>query len=129
LQPTTPFRTYQNIDEALTLFTDCKADSVVSVIPAPHHFHPNWQLTITPTQSLSLWNGKPLNEITSRRQQLSSTYVRNGALYIASHSALLKYRSLYGQHCVAYVMPSEGHVNLDTDEDWMLAEQILRQSS
>ena len=40
LQPTSPLRTSRHIDEAVSLFLDQSADSVVSVRLAPHIFHP-----------------------------------------------------------------------------------------
>ena len=40
LQPTTPTRKTEDIDKAIELFFDEKADSVVSVIKSPHSFNP-----------------------------------------------------------------------------------------
>jgi len=34
---------------------------------------------------------------------------------------------LYGERCLAYEMPAELHLNIDTWEDWQRAEALLEQ--
>src|SRR5690606_12710322 len=47
LQPTAPFRSGDDIDNCLRLLRETGADSVISVVCVPGHFHPNWQFTVT----------------------------------------------------------------------------------
>lgn len=124
LQPTTPLRTHHHIDEAIERLTRSAADSVVSVCAVPAHYHPDWQLK-TVDGELRLFNDEPLTRIVRRRQDLSSTMIRNGAIY-ATRSEVIMQNSLYGAHCLAYEMPAELSVNIDTIADWQLAEAALR---
>ena len=41
LQPTSPFRRAEHIDEAVDLLKSSGADSVVTVLPVPHQFTPS----------------------------------------------------------------------------------------
>jgi CMP-N-acetylneuraminic acid synthetase len=126
LQPTAPLRTAADIDAAVRLLADSDADSVVSVTRVPAHFSPAWQLRIDEGNILHLLDGQPLSAIVSRRQDLPVTYSRDGALYVVRRRVLLATCSLYGTKTLAYVMPGERAVNIDSWEDLRLAEEKIR---
>ncbi len=125
LQPTAPLRTARHIDEAVELLLESVADSVVSVAHVPGHLHPAWQLIIRDGE-LRRHDGEPLAALATRRQALSATYYRNGAIYACRREALLSSGTLYGERCVPYLMPSEISINLDSEAEWRLAEAWLR---
>lgn len=126
LQPTTPLRTAQDIDNSLELLISSGAESVVSVTPVPGHYHPDWQFTIE-NESLKLYNGRDLSEIVPRRQMLSPTYTRNGAIYAVRTEFLLNHHSLFCPKTLAYVMPAERSINIDDELDLRLAELLMMQ--
>lgn len=125
LQPTSPLRTGRDIDRAVEMLIDCKADSVVSVSPVPGHFHPDWQFRLNDDNSLSLWDGEALSRIVPRRQGLTSSYTRNGAVYAFRVANLLESGSIYGARCLGYVMSAEDSVNIDSESDFILAERRI----
>ena len=125
LQPTSPLRTSRDIDCAVQMLIDFKADSVVSVSPVPGHFHPDWQFRLSADNSLSLWGGEPLSEIVPRRQDLTSSYTRNGAVYAFRVANILESGSIYGRRCLGYVMNAEDSVNIDAEIDFILAERRI----
>lgn len=125
LEPTFPLRTAQHITEGLALFDDT-VDSVVAVAPVPAHFNPRWQFTVGEQSELEVYTGEAVQDIVPRRQMLSATYFRNGGLYafragLKAHGKL----SLYGERVRAYVMGPEYTVDIDSPEDWALAEKKL----
>jgi CMP-N-acetylneuraminic acid synthetase len=124
LQPTTPLRTAWHIDEAVTLLESNGCDSVVSVTPLPAHCHPEWQFVVR-DGALQSFLETPLDQLVARRQDLSTTYTRNGAIYLFRADAFAATGSLYGDRCRAYVMAPEVSVNIDTHADWQRAEQVL----
>ena len=63
----------------------------------------------------------------SRRQELPPVYVMNGALYYARADWLRQHRTFVTAETVAYVMPAERSVDLDTLLDWKLAELLLQE--
>lgn len=128
LQPTAPLRGPEHIDGALRLLLESEANSVVSVCRVPGHYHPAWQLTRGDDGDLQLWIGKPLDEIVPRRQELSQTYTRNGAVYAIRTSSFLQEKTLYSRPCLGFVMPSSASVNVDDLSDFALAEWWLKQA-
>lgn len=65
----------------------------------------------------------------SRRQELPPVYAVNGALYYSRADWLRRHHAFVTAETVAYVMPSERSVDLDTPLDWMLAEMLLKERS
>ena len=61
----------------------------------------------------------------TRRQDLPTSYVLNGALYLASREFLLKQRGFISHDTVGYVMPVQRSVDIDTPLDWQWAEFLM----
>lgn len=125
LQPTAPLRTEHHIDDALTQLLNSAADAIVSVTQIPTHHNAHWQLAFD-GDHLTLADGNPLANIITRRQNLPPTYTRNGAIYAFRTQAFRKINSFYGDTCLGYIMPPHESINIDTPDDWRLAEQALR---
>lgn len=125
LQPTAPFRTARDIDNAVQLLERENADSVVSVSEVPSHYSSPWQLSIDGNGGLMLASGRPLKEIVTRRQLLPKAYYRNGAIYAVRRAIVCEQRSLYGDRCLGYVMPGDGAINIDGPEDLAEAERLI----
>jgi N-acylneuraminate cytidylyltransferase len=124
LQPTAPLRTARHIDDAVRRLLESGADSVVSVAEAPGHYHPEWQL-IEAQGELRTYGGQPLTALPPQRQGLRPTFTRNGAIYACRRAVLVNSNSLYGEHCIPYLMPAEVSINLDSELDWRVAEALL----
>lgn len=125
LQPTAPLRTAVHIDEALTTLVGRQIDAVVSVTRVPAHYHPAWQFRVQGDELIP-WSGGTFHDVPSQRQMLSPSYTRNGAIYAFQRQTLQRDRSIYGTCCAPYVMSSEVSVNIDTEDDWRMAESYLR---
>lgn len=124
LEPTFPLRTPQHIKEALSLFNEGDADSVVSVVPVPGHFNPHWQFTINSDQRLTVFTGEDFRDIIPRRQALPTTYTRNGAMYVFKADLLSEdVPNMYGNKVLAYVMEEKYCADIDTQEDWNRTEE------
>lgn len=127
LQPTSPQRTADDISNALALLESSGADSVLSVSPVPAHHHPSRTLRLDDEGFAELFaNGAPVRTRINRRQDLSEAWVMNGAIY-ACRTRLLSGPdpSLYGDRVVAYRMPIERSISIDTMDDWAEAERAL----
>jgi CMP-N,N'-diacetyllegionaminic acid synthase len=124
LQATNPFRRSGMIDEAIQKFTETKADAVISVLPVPHEFNPHWVFESDSQGMLSIATGE--KKIISRRQDLPSSYFRDGAIYLTRTSVLMDQRSLYGEKLAFILGDKDRYVNLDTLEDWEKAERLVK---
>jgi CMP-N,N'-diacetyllegionaminic acid synthase len=124
LQPTSPFRTFKDIDAALKIFIKEDTDSLISVIKVPHEYNPYWVFKESQENILNL--AITQENIISRRQDLPNCFIRNGAIYITKVDCILEQKSIYGQSIAYYDMSNnQPHVNIDTIEDWDKAEQIM----
>lgn len=122
LQPTSPLRTTADIDACLAMAMDRRAPSVVSVCEPDTH--PYWTYRLAEGQTLQPLVAKaPV----TRRQDLPHVVAVNGALYFADAAWLRRNGSLVGRETLAYEMPRERSIDLDTLLDWKLAELLLRE--
>jgi CMP-N-acetylneuraminic acid synthetase len=122
LQPTSPLRRAQHIDEALALLDESGADAVVSVVPVPHAFTPGSLLdrdaagVVTPHAAAGA----------QRRQDKPILFARNGpAVYAARVPALRARGDLYGGTTVGYEMSQLDSIDVDDADDLALCEAIL----
>jgi len=120
LQPTSPLRTSDDIDNAINLFYEKGADSVISFVKASHPI---------------LWH-KAINEHGqiiensyqqfSNRQDLEITYYPNGAIYIFSKEMVFANLS-YSDKTYAYLMPKERSIDIDDISQFNYAEYLAKQ--
>jgi N-acylneuraminate cytidylyltransferase len=111
LQPTSPLRIAEDIDMALERCVALKAPACVSVCEAEQS--PYWMYTLQPGNRLS-----PLLPFSAtRRQDLPPVYVLNGAAYVADTPWLFNSRSFLTSETVAYEMPIERSLDIDTEAD------------
>jgi len=120
LQPTSPFRTENHLDEAFQLFYEKKADSVVSVCECEH----SPLLSNVLPDDLNMY-GFIRDENNLRRQELRTYYRLNGAIYISRTDKFKQIKSFYGEKSYAYIMQQGGSVDIDTELDFAYAEFLL----
>jgi len=126
LQPTSPLRRAEHIEEAVKLFEETGADSVVSVVNVPHQFSPLSVLRLTGVR-LKPWVDGP---IVTRRQAKPTLYARNGpAVLVSKRTVLLEGNSLYGMDCRPFFMTAEDSIDIDTPFDLKLATLLLSERS
>jgi CMP-N-acetylneuraminic acid synthetase len=115
LQPTSPLRTSDDIGAAMDLHLATERP-VISVTPAKP-----WLFTKDSEGGLV--------QFTSTLDQRQSTLVfaPNGAIYIAS-AELLRVGKTWWYNAVAYEMPPERSVDIDTPTDLLIAEALLSNS-
>jgi len=121
LQPTSPLRRSNDINEAIRFTIDRHADSVVSICEAkPHPL-----LSRTLTQKGTLMDYIPVASDYLRRQDFPAVYSLNGALYINSISSLRKDRKFILPDTYGFIMPEERSLDIDSPFDLFIADLIL----
>lgn len=121
LQPTSPLRTAEDIDQAIRLARSKDADSVISVTEA--HSHPYWTKTVTDEGRLEDFIPTPKG--LERRQDLPPAYMVNGAIYIVKPRIIIEEKTLYTQKTYAYIMLAEHSIDIDKPSDMHMAELLL----
>lgn len=121
LQPTSPLRTTEDIDRAITKLFEKNAKGIISVCHVAHH--PWWSNTLPADGSMANFIRPEIKN--KRRQDLPQFYQLNGAIYIAEVGYFIKNQGFLGSGTYAYVMPSERSVDIDYLEDFYLAEMMM----
>ena len=119
LQPTSPMRTSNHINEAFSCWLD-ELDMVVSVKESKAN--PYFNLFEEDNGSLRL--SKKGNYL--RRQDAPVIWELNGAIYIINIESLRRYPISEFRNVVKYVMGENDSVDIDSLEDFKLAELLLR---
>ena len=123
LQPTTPMRTSQDIDEGIRLLIDTGADSVVSIVDVAG-YHPFRMKRLLANDRIINYIDQGFEDLRPR-QEIPPVYLRSGALYIARRKLVMEDETLVGEDCRAVVTPPERAVNIDTPIDFQLAEHQM----
>ena len=122
LQPTSPLRRAKDIDEAVNLFKNKNADSVVSVCDFDHPLE--WAKKIDDDGRIqSFFDDADQN---LNRQDLPTAYRPNGAIFVFRYDLLLKTYSYYSPNTFAYIMDKESSIDIDTQFDFDFAEFCMR---
>lgn len=121
LQPTSPLRTAQDISAALALYEARNAPAVVSVSEA--ECPPAWMGQL-PTD-LVMDEFVPTQFRGLRSQDLGDWYRLNGAVYVIGIEEFRREFGFKPQGTLAYVMPRERSVDVDTAFDFELAEFLM----
>lgn len=122
LQPTTPLRIAEDIDKAIEIALEKKAEAVLSV--SPFDFHPYYARTVS-NEGILKDLIKDRNDFLFR-QELPTAYVEDGSIYLIRKDVLFEQHSLMPSRIHAYVMPEERVLDIDTPWSMYLAELILK---
>jgi CMP-N-acetylneuraminic acid synthetase len=116
LQPTSPLRLAQHIDQSLDLFESRKPESVVSVTDIPPAFAASKFMKLNADGS-----------VTKAAVAATDDFViRNGPAIVVTAAHVIKRNELYGQPTLGYRMERRYSLDIDDEEDFLLAEQMLR---
>ena len=122
LQPTTPLRTSEDIDQSLSILMSKKLDSVISVVEVEGNH---------PLRMKRIVNNRLVNYVDQGyedmrpRQELPKVYIRNGAIYATLRDTLIDGNSFVGENSYPYVMSKEKSINIDTISDLYLAQKYI----
>jgi CMP-N-acetylneuraminic acid synthetase len=123
LQPTSPLRTAQDIQETIELQARHDADAIISVCQTTHP--PHWVMSFADDGSIVPYFGAPE---ASRRQDAKPAYCPNGAIYLVRSEVLMKQRTFFPKRTFGYIMPFDRSVDIDTAWDFHLADLILEET-
>lgn len=126
LQPTSPLRNEKDIREAFVLFISKQAKSLTSVTEVKHPVQ--WCFRLDDSCSMRDFAGSPYKN--SRRQELEPYYRENGAVYIVGTSDIINSEfDFYSDECIAYIMDQRRSIDIDTLEDFLVAETVIKSGS
>ena len=117
LQPTSPLRYPEQIDEAIKLFVSGNGDSLLSVYKNDSFLWDKKGTSINYNYS-----NRPL------RQQKEWEYVENGSIYITKKEIILTHENRLGGKILFYVMPKWMSYQIDEPLDFKIIEYLFREN-
>ena len=118
LQPTSPFRSPDLIDNAIRHMLKMDADSLTTIQKTPDKYNPLWAFHLSNGQLSRFMSDVAMP---SRRQDLPNSHYRDGNIYLLKTSLLSRNR-LLGGRCIGYQPENEIDININTLQEWKLAE-------
>lgn len=109
LQPTSPFRTVDDVNGAIQKMIDTSGDSVVSMVLKKDN------------NSFSLGHADRIRLPSETEER----WAMNGAVYLITWQHLMDGGDWEGPHSYAYRMPSERSLDIDTHADFEAARAML----
>lgn len=125
IEPTSPLRTAEDIENAALLLVKAKADSVVCVSELSMKAHPLKVLKVV-DDKLMFYDEKG-SSITAR-QSLEGLYWRNGVCYALTRDCLLENKKIFTENSRPLVIKRE-IVNIDEPIDLEWAEFLIQRGS
>jgi CMP-N-acetylneuraminic acid synthetase len=123
--PTCPFRNYQDVQSAITLFEENgSAKPVMSV--TQYEFPPQLAVLVDEHNGQTEMVYPEEYARTTRSQSIESRYHPNGAIYISSVSGFIKEKTFFKQPMLSYVMPPERSFDIDYPYQMRIAELLAK---
>tara|TARA_B100001248_G_scaffold262323_1_gene257535 strand:+ start:2336 stop:3016 length:681 start_codon:yes stop_codon:yes gene_type:complete len=117
MQPTSPLRRVEDIDNIVELRKKFKGQSAASLVKVSEY--PQWMYSLD-NQNMYPFLGK-INSF-ERRQNLKKIHILNGSLYLSSKKHLIENGSFISNETIPYIMPPKFSVDIDEEIDWVYAE-------
>jgi CMP-N-acetylneuraminic acid synthetase len=121
LQPTSPLRSVEDIDESLNKLIASGADGLISIVHVDNN-HPMKMKRLVGDRLVD-YETPPIEN--PPRQILPPVYIMNGVIFATSRDVMMLKNTFQGEHCIGYLMGAERSVDIDTEIDFMVVEQLL----
>ena len=123
IQPTSPLRTSEDIIKSRNMILENSFNSLISITECG--FSRPEYLYYVKKNNLYKFSK---DSIGIRSQDMPTYFYRNGSIYITKINYFLTTQSLIdNQSLCYYIMPFKRSINIDTYEDWELAELLYRE--
>lgn len=114
LQPTSPFRNYEDIQNAFKLYKNNDCDNVVSFTKSDKSL----KLFTKMSDSGFIIDNIGIDK-GYRRQSKEDIYYPNGAIFISKKSVYLKNESYFTDRTLMYIMDKKSSIDVDDKEDFI----------
>lgn len=123
LQPTSPLRTEEHINQAIQLLIEKKADGVLSIVKVDHPVE--WTNTLPEDCSMDGFFSDEMKGLNS--QEFPTRYMLNGAIYISKiEKKLTSDFMVFRSNCYGYIMNKFDSVDVDTYYEYKLSEFLIK---
>jgi CMP-N,N'-diacetyllegionaminic acid synthase len=132
LEPSAPGRQASHIREVAGIAeqdTNKHFSSIIGISETPGHFSPHKALIMHPDGVVTRTDGVAVRDLTHRNQDVAKTYFINSTIYAFRTENLFDKEkpSLWGPKTAGYLMDSRYAIDIDTHEDWLVAEVKMKE--
>ncbi|WP_094603871.1 N-acylneuraminate cytidylyltransferase [Sporomusa silvacetica DSM 10669] len=124
MQPTSPLRTSDHLDEFISKFLTSGSASGISVVQCEHHPY-----KVLVDQEGIFQPIKGWNFMEQPRQVMPKAYRPNGAMYILSPKDFRMFERFYVEPVYLFPMETEVSIDIDSELDLLIAQQILKRAN
>jgi CMP-N-acetylneuraminic acid synthetase len=118
LQPTSPVRGKNSIDNAFQRFLTTESDSLLSVVEYNHFLWKDFDNPI----SLYNFNKRPMRQ---HKADEDRVYRENGSIYFFKVNSFKKYRNRLHKKISLFEMNEDERHEVDSNDDFIVIESIL----
>jgi CMP-N,N'-diacetyllegionaminic acid synthase len=124
LDPTSPLRTVEDIENCVNKMIEKNPNVVFSVIPA----HKNPYFNMVEEKDGKVYLCKKLDRPITRRQDAPTVYAMNASIYVYKKDFLLNTDSVFSDNTMAVVMPEERSIDIDRPIDFEFVEFLMKRN-
>ena len=122
LQPTSPLRTFKDINKCFEMMVKQEASSIVSITKLPYPYE--WILKKDKNKKIKFISKKYI----SLRQKTKNYYKSNGAIFISTIQKFNKNKKFYTNDTCGYEMPIDKSIDIDSLLDFKIAEFLYKKN-
>ncbi|BBH54075.1 cytidylyltransferase domain-containing protein [Fluviispira sanaruensis] len=123
LQPTSPFRTFKDINESIKLLKELSVSSVIGI--SKMWEHPFECIKIKENGGWEYLRVPPVN-IMRRQDYKSEYYFINGAIYTFKKEFFIKEKRFLSENSKLLFMSEQNSCDIDSYKDFYLAEALMK---
>lgn len=122
LEPSSPFASYKDLDEALRLMEENDADTLLGMKEAD--VSTNFIHSLDKDGKLSEFYYAIKDMKSIRRQDQKKEYTMNGSMYIAKWEYFMKNKLFHSENSIPYIMSEQSSIEIDTMLNYEVACKI-----
>lgn len=123
LEPSSPFASYRDLDEAIRLITESDADTLLGMKET--EISTNFIHSLDENGGLSEFYYAIKDLPSIRRQDQKKEYTMNGCMYIAKWDYFMKNKIFHSVNSIPYIMPEEASIEIDTLWNYEIACKVI----
>ena len=126
LDATSPLRSIQDIQNAVSLLEISGCSNVITAMPARRSPYFNL-VEVDSNNAVTL--SKPLATALVRRQDAPKCYDMNASIYVWQRKVLFDALTLFNSDTGLYVMPEERSIDIDSELDYLFVDFLMSHAS
>jgi CMP-N,N'-diacetyllegionaminic acid synthase len=123
LEPTSPLRESSDIDKAIEMLLNSKADSIVGICKTESQ-NPAFLVLKDSNNYIRGYENNKIKVL--RRQEIKDVFFLEGSVYISKTDVYLKKKTFYHENTIGYEVPKYKSLEIDDIYDFIMVEAIMK---